>query len=55
MRDVRHQERKKMCQGHHDINVSFMRMFTDVTGISPERRKDDACVGYSGQAALWRE
>lgn len=55
MEAVCHQERKQMCQGYHDIKVSFMRIFTDFTGTSSQRRNGDIPVGYSGQATLWRK
>jgi hypothetical protein len=43
----------KKHQGQHDVELPFARMITDVTGMSPQRRRNsDTHVGYSGQTAL---
>jgi hypothetical protein len=53
---VRRRDQKQKRWGQHDVEVQFMKAITDITGTSPQRRRNfDMPVGYSGRAALRRE
>jgi hypothetical protein len=49
MKPVYHQDQKQIHQGQHDVEVPFVRMITDITGTSSQRRRNsDMPVGYLG-------
>jgi hypothetical protein len=55
MKAVCCRNQKQKHQGHHDIEVLFARLITDITSTFLQRRIGNTPVGYLGQAALRRE
>jgi hypothetical protein len=53
---VQCRDQKHRRQGQYNVEVPFMKVITDIMGMSPRRRGNcDMPVGYLGRAALRRD